>query len=116
MSNVIKLKVKKKQRPTIEMVGVEYNDMLRLAFGVEATLIRIIEMDKKDAVPVYSARIKLSKSEGYLASQEVVKAAIYVWDECYKGRFFDSFASVITQFIDCVSEAAMVEKESREGV
>ena len=120
MTNVIDInsKAKKQDKPTIEPSAEENYTAMLFAFGVESTFIKVTNLDDDSVKPVYGADFKVADTEGVLVCAEALESALFVWDECYKGRFFDSHRSALIQFISCVTESILAKElvfTSNEG-
>jgi len=112
MTNVIDInsKAKKQDKPTIEPSAEEnYIEML-FAFGVESTFIKVENLDDDSVRPVYGADFKIADTEGVLVCIDALESALFVWGECYRGRFFDSHLSALIQFISCVTESILAKE------
>ena len=102
MSNVLNFPVVTHKEKIASMDGTDMASVMRYSFGVDVIFTKVTK-DEPGAESHYGAEFTPAEAPaGLMVSQDNSKNAVNIWDHCYKGRLFDSRASVIMCFISCL--------------
>ena len=109
MSNIIDFPRQEFKDKIESMDRTDIVAVLRIAFGVDATLLKVTNEDNPEEPVVYGAKIEVAEEGPPGLLFDDVDAAVNTWHHCYEDALFDTSEGVIMCFISCMLDGPLAD-------